>query len=448
MSGLAPTAGAPTGGSSAPAGSGALLIAGLSSAIFYNGASYQTAVFYSAAGSGASLIGTGVVAHTFSDGGYWWMQWTEQFAARMIYHSNEIFEGSSFSAATTGNYAVSAHATFDLGGSGTYVWTPGATIIEGFKFSTGLALRTYAQVQMTDGLTLAHEQVLAMLAHLTQSMTISPQFASYLGTIALARIGMSDKPVASLKYHLPLSETLRIADIYQRFAGAFLTDGVRMGDVASRAYRAVSTITEFLTLSLTQHYAMAFRVTLKDNVDMSADALLHAVYHMNLTEIIDLDVLYQSPSGTMTAWAINTRTGATTEYQNWDFNSFAQMGTKYIASSATGLYELNGPTDDGLSVVADIMGGFLQPAGQHLGGLKGVYLGQTGQGYWLLKLETGDGREYVYQRLSNPGLMTTKFTIGKGINARYIGWELISVEGQDFDLDAIEFVPMLRTRRV
>jgi hypothetical protein len=43
--------------------------------------------------------------------------------------------------------------------------------------------------------------------------------------------------------------------------------------------------------------------------------------------------------------------------------------------------------------------------------------------------------------------MTTKVKIGKGINTTYMAWELIT-EGQDFDFDSIEFIPMTRERRV
>jgi hypothetical protein len=303
-------------------------------------------------------------------------------------------------------------------------------------------------VAMTQTLKVVQAQVLKLLAHITESMTLSSIMTAYIGTVILNRLLVGDTAQATLKYKVTQTEALRIAEQFYRFAGAFVTEGIVADDDASVAYRAVADLMQFLSVSLNQSYVMAFRITANDGVVVDADTALRAIYRQSMDEVIDIEILLQSPTGSLTTWAINTRTGATTEYHNFTFNSFARMGNKYIAASQEGLYELNGPTDDGVSVVADIVGSFLQPAGQHLAGLKGVYLGQTGQGYWLLKLETGDGREYVYQRLSNPGLMTTKFTMGKGINARYIGWELINAEGQDFDIDSIEFVPMIRARRI
>ena len=44
-------------------------------------------------------------------------------------------------------------------------------------------------------------------------------------------------------------------------------------------------------------------------------------------------------------------------------------------------------------------------------------------------------------------MKTTKVNMGKGLRARYFAYELIST-GQDFDLDSVEFVPLVAQRRV
>jgi hypothetical protein len=38
--------------------------------------------------------------------------------------------------------------------------------------------------------------------------------------------------------------------------------------------------------------------------------------------------------------------------------------------------------------------------------------------------------------------------IGKGLRSRYWQFELVNIDGADFDLDTIEFHPVLLTRRV
>lgn len=450
MSGLSPTGGAPTAGGPTPAGSGALLVGGSSSAIFFNGATYMTGVFNAAGGSAASFVGTGAVATIFNVAIFENLIATDMVTppSAGLVLNDIIVDTASITQAQI--VALGLHMTQGMtwGGTASYIWVPGANIVEGFKLHATATGLSYMKAALTEKLKVAERLVVGLLASISENMTLTPVLEAYVGTVILARILMHDTAVVAMKYAVTATEALRIAETFKRFIGGTLVDGFTIGDAASESYKAIIAITEALTLAINQTYYMAFRLTVADGVDLDDNAVLNMIFRQTMTETFDLEILYQSPEGNVATFAMNTRTGAVTEYDGWAFNSFVQIGNKYVGANKDGLFELNGPTDNGLNVVADIVGGYLQPAGQHLAGLKGVYLGQSGQGYWLLKLQTGDNREYIYQRLSNPGLMTTKFNIGKGINARYIGWELINVEGQDFDLDSIEFVPMLRTRRI
>ena len=93
------------------------------------------------------------------------------------------------------------------------------------------------------------------------------------------------------------------------------------------------------------------------------------------------------------------------------------------------------------------MGGYLQLNEKKMFGIKSAYVAIRGGGRFYLKLISGDGREYIYELKAQPNLMTTKVKVGKGIRTTYMAYELIT-EGQDFDLDSIEFLPMTSGRRV
>lgn len=447
----APTGGSPTAGSPPPDGSGDWIAAGASSAIFYNGATYATGALFSTGGSGASFVGSGTVVST-----------TYAYVFENIIATDTVTPPSAAGVYVITNYgetikltqvsktALGVHMAqgVTFGATASFVWTPGGDILEAIKLTDSAHAAVYMHASMTEDLRILQRQVVALLAHVTETMVLTPLAEAYVGTVMLNRLLLTDAANARVLYAVAMTEAIEVAETYHRFIGGMLDETVLIGDAATERYKAVARISEFLTLGVAQSYVMAFRLTIRDGVAMSDETALAMIYSEQMTEVIDLEILYQSPNGNVTSWAINTRTGAVTEYQGWSFNSFVEMNGRYVGANQDGLFELNGPTDNGLNVIADIVGGMLQPGGPHLAGLKGVYLGQTGQGYWLLKIETGDGREYVYQRLSNPAMMTTKFTIGKGINARYIGWELINVEGQDFDIDTIEFMPMLRSRRI
>ena len=94
-------------------------------------------------------------------------------------------------------------------------------------------------------------------------------------------------------------------------------------------------------------------------------------------------------------------------------------------------------------------GGYLQFGGTHLSRLKAAYLAvrnTTDDAVFVLKIETGDGVEYIYT-VDTRNMRSTKVHMGKGQRARYFTWELVS-DGQDFDLESLEFVPIALNRRV
>ena len=188
-------------------------------------------------------------------------------------------------------------------------------------------------------------------------------------------------------------------------------------------------------------------VTLKEGAECSAIDALYLIAQETLAETATAEAFFVIPA-TSTTWVINTRTNAISEYQNFAFNSFARVGRKFIGANENGLYELDGDTDDGTDIAWAVRNGMMQMNATRLSGLKGVYLGMrtaTG-GDFCLKLIAGDGREYVYAFKAQPGQMTSKVEIGRGLRSRYFAFELSGTV--DVDLDSFEFVPLTPQRRV
>ena len=214
-----------------------------------------------------------------------------------------------------------------------------------------------------------------------------------------------------------------------------------------RQFVADSSLAQLLTVSPALTNKLVLKIT--GNLQITdADTLVKMIYAGDpLLDGVVITALYISPSGTTTTWAVNTRTNAVTEYLNYDFRSVALMSNRYIAAGADGLYELDGDTDDGAAIISELMSGYFQFNEKKLFGIKGAYVAIRGGGRFYLKLMAGDGREYIYELKAQPNLMTTKVRIGKGIRTTYMAFDLIT-EGQDFDLDSIEFIPMTSGRRV
>jgi hypothetical protein len=266
------------------------------------------------------------------------------------------------------------------------------------------------------------------------------------GVSIIETLGLAPTVVPIFTYNRTITERIRLADTLANFFGADLVEGIGFSGTATPLAQFAGTITEGLGLAGTLTPQLVLRVVVTEDLELSDTQALRMLFQPTLTEGIQLSAAYLSSGGGVVTWAMNTRSGAVTEYDNYAFNSFARIGNSYLGASDTGLYELLGDDDAGASIVASIKSGFAQWAGTRLAMFKGVYLGIRGTGDFVLKLVTGDDKTYIYT-VNAQSQKTTKVTTGKGLRARYWSFELVST-GQDFDLDTIEFVPVVSDRRV
>jgi hypothetical protein len=191
---------------------------------------------------------------------------------------------------------------------------------------------------------------------------------------------------------------------------------------------------------------LVLRATVDEGVGIEPLEALGMLFAAEVVEGVELTAAYLAPNGSFTTWAMNTRTGAVSEYADFAFNSFAQIGNTYLGASSAGLYELRGDDDDGADIIARIKSGFMQFGGTRLSRLKSAYIAARGEGAFVLRIIDGEDRQYDYA-VDTRNQRSTKVHMGKGQRSRYFAFELIS-EGQDFDLDTLEFVPIMVERRV
>lgn len=328
--------------------------------------------------------------------------------------------------------------------------------------TTGVSLASiiadYANLADTVGIKATYAQALAELAlcrdstslarptTLQDSVTVTWALGVVQGAYLAERLGLSEALNFPIKYGLSLAETLRIYDSLAKFLHFDLAETITATDTMAGLARHMIAVSEPLALteSVSQHFILS--VEAHDDAIFDDSFSLKMLYRPEIREQINIAALYVSPNGGVTTWAVNTRTGAVTEYSNYDFNSFAQSGRRYLGASVDGLYVLDGDDDAGQPTIAHLRSGYAQFGGSRYTSFKAAYLGLRGDGSVFLKLDTGDGKSYTYKAVVQDQ-QSTKVRFGKGLRARYFAYELIS-EGQDFDLDTIEFVPVVAQRRV
>lgn len=299
---------------------------------------------------------------------------------------------------------------------------------------------------LLDGASVAGQLIAAWAMSLTDTAEMDDAPSALIGLVLAEQLGIIHTQTVAAIYQLSAAERVRVVDSLGRFFGGDLSDGMLLDPVLRGVLSARPALSD--TVGLTDALAprLLLRVATHDAVDIDFSQALQMFFSPVVVEGVELSAGYVSPSGAVTTWAMNTSTAAVTEYSNYAFNSFAQRENICVGASDNGLYELVGDSDDGADIVATIKSGFMQFAGAKFGLLKRIYMAQRGTGDYLLKVLTGDDKEYIYS--VSPGSMTTaRVHLGKGLRARYFAFELVST-GQDFDLESLEFVPLPAQRRV
>ena len=322
----------------------------------------------------------------------------------------------------------------------------GFLLSDAFSATDTHALKMFYNDLLTDRVRMRESILRAFLASLSETVTAGDVLTAVRAAAIIEALRLTDAIAPSFKYGLTVLERATLYDSLARFFSGSIVDSISTSSTITTQMRALRVVAENVSISLTQAQKLVFRVEAADDLSLEDTDVLKLIYSGQITEGVEISAGYISPDGNFTAWSINTKNFATTEYTNFAFNSFAQMGNKYVAADSTGIYELLGDTDNGDAIIAQIRSGFAQFAGSRFSGIKAIYLGMRGSGSFVLKVETGDDKVYNYA-VTGKNMQTARVHLGKGLRARYFSFELIST-GQDFDLDDVEFMPLAAQRRV
>lgn len=323
---------------------------------------------------------------------------------------------------------------------------PGAVINQTVGISEVVAPNGVYHLALVDEVEIAELLLAGIPADLADTLNVAELLTGVLGTALIDSLGLADFATPNALYGVTLVQALTVRDALAQFFGADISEDLTISPTLAAALMGFPTISDNLTVSEELTPRLLLSVVVDEGVEVDPIIALRALYAPEIVEGITITPAYVSPGGTVTTWAMNARTGAVTEYDNYEFNSFARVGNKYLGASASGLYELLGDDDDGEDIIARLLSGFMQFGGTHLSRLKAAYLASRGECDFVLRIIDGDDVRYDYA-VSTRNMRSTKVHMGKGQRSRYFSFELIS-DGGDFDIDTLEFVPIVVQRRV
>lgn len=319
-------------------------------------------------------------------------------------------------------------------------------IADQIRVSEQLQSRAYLRVSLAEEGRLADRVRIATPKIVADAVSITDVMTVVRSIQVTERLRVLDVLAPIAKMGLSFSDRVRMTDAVLRFFAAEANETIGLSAVLAAVKGIPQTISETVGIQDSTARKFLLKMTAAETIRLDDIEALKLMFRPTLMDGIQIDAAYVAPDGGIVTWAVNTITGGVTEYTNFNFNSFARSGNKYLGASSEGLFELNGDDDEGDPIIATMRSGLAQLGGSRFTAFKSAYIGMRGGGDVFLKLVTGDGTETTY-KVKTEDMATTKVNLGKGLRARYFAFELTTT-GQDFDLDSIEFIPLIANRRV
>jgi hypothetical protein len=272
------------------------------------------------------------------------------------------------------------------------------------------------------------------VVELVETMIVSGQATSTLDAlIQLAEAAAFDDRLAPVVNAI-VEEVFGGADAVATLLVAFdhIVDSVGAGDTVTTSMSVVGIVSETVSFS--------------DEVSASA-TLVEA-----LRDSVPLFATLQVVDDVFSGFVMNTENRAVSEYSNYPFNSFGEMGGSYYGASPEGIYILEGDDDDGDPIEARVRTAVINLLRGKMARVPSAYVGYTSDGTVVLKVvvtsEQGAKEEYWYemkpQNADAPREGRVK--VGKGLKSVYWEFELVNKAGADFELENVQlyFVPLSR----
>ena len=150
------------------------------------------------------------------------------------------------------------------------------------------------------------------------------------------------------------------------------------------------------------------------------------------------------------ALVLNLKNSAASTYTNFGFNSFATFNGVMLAANAAGIFALAGESDNGTGIDATVRLGVTEFGDSRMKRVPRAYVGYRTNGECVLRVSVDEGEwfEYALEDRDVEGIHATRVKVGKGLKGRYWQAEVANVEGATLDLDSLELVPVVLSRRI
>lgn len=317
------------------------------------------------------------------------------------------------------------------------------------SFLEGLSVITEA-VEFVDRLAAVWKMLLAE--------TVAFEGVPSPSTLAMQRmvetLALVAGPGTSLEARNLVAETLALNDVLAVIAKEQIGDTAAFGEALSTALRARMRLLDELLVDAVPAATARVLGVLEESValDGSPTSTLEALNR--LQETIGFSISLRIGDDLYLAWVVNTETRAASTYVGYPFNSFCEFEGRYYGAAEDGIYHLDGDDDAGDDIHARIRLGMSNLGIAREKRIPALYLAYRADGRLVLKAVVTDidgSREEWWYGLTPRGagdVREGRIQLGRGLKAVMWDFEIANLDGADFELADLKFLPMILDRRV
>lgn len=168
---------------------------------------------------------------------------------------------------------------------------------------------------------------------------------------------------------------------------------------------------------------------------LAYQAILQAI----MTSVVKTTFSTPFANDQIVVWVLNTETMAASQYEQFPYNSFTQIGPSYYGCQPNGIYLLEGDSDADAPVRASLNLGRINMGTLAKKQVPNFYLGCNSEGPMALVVTTDQGTFTYSAKNFTPNMATQRFDLGKGLRGNYYELEIFNQAGANFVMDDLEF---------
>jgi len=148
---------------------------------------------------------------------------------------------------------------------------------------------------------------------------------------------------------------------------------------------------------------------------------------------------------------MNLLNRAISTYNNYNFDSIANFNGTLFGATTTGIYQLDGDTDNGTDIDSKIKSGSMDFGDTFIKYAKDVWITFRSDGYLTLKILVDEDATAPIQKqttIISSTIIEERLKPPRGLRGRFYTIELKNFAGADFDIDSLNLLVESIRRKV